>query len=222
MLEPAFPVAPVEAVPDRRVTRLLDRADRAVRGDWTPSTSAPVLLTLQLVLLWQVGLRGLDYVRAGTAPALDAGVASPLLGWSLYGAAILVLLGLAARRAVPVILGEALVGAWYLGLGWATLGQHPGPGGLTAAASSIAGVWLLLRPAGGLLPRLAGVAAMLGGQALLVGALGVDYRTSTGLLASGLVHGAIAVGTFILWQRERLLPLLDALDDAEDAPCPTS
>src|SRR5205085_1324607 len=134
-----------------------------VRGDWTPSTSAPVLLTLQLVLLWQVGLRGLDYVRAGAHPALDASVADPLLGWLLYGAAILVLIGLAVRRAAPVILG----------------------------------------------------------QALLVGALGVDYRTSTGLLASGLVHGALAVGTFVLWQRDRLTRYLDDLDH-EDAPCRTS
>lgn len=204
------------------MTRLLDRADLAVRGDWMPATSAPVLLTLQLVLLWQVGLRGLDYVRGGSAPALDAGVASPLLGWSLYGAAILVLVGLALRRAAPVILGEALVGAWYLGLGWATLGQHPGAAGLVAGACSTAGVWLLLRSAGRLLSRLAGVAAMLGGQALLVAVLGADFRTSTGLIASGCVHGALAVGTFVLWQRERLLPLLDALDDAEDTPCPTS
>jgi small-conductance mechanosensitive channel len=73
------------------VIRLLDRA----RGDWHPATRAPVLLVVQLLLLWQVGLRGLDYVRAGSAPALDAGVASPLLGWVLYAAAILVLAGLA-------------------------------------------------------------------------------------------------------------------------------
>lgn len=204
------------------MTALLDRA----RGDWHPRAVAPVLLVLQLVLLWQVGLRGLDYVRAGHRPALDAGVASPLLGWFLYGAAVLVLLGLAARRAAPVILGEALIGAWYLGLGWAsfgTLGRH-----LDFAYAALAvtgsglGVWLLIRNAGGLLLRFAGVAVMLAGQALLVDALGVDYRTSTGLVASGLTHGAIAVGTFVLWQRDRLRRYLDSLLDHEDEPCPTS
>lgn len=204
------------------MTALLDRA----RGDWHPRAVAPVLLVLQLVLLWQVGLRGLDYVRAGTRPALDAGVASPLLGWFLYGAAVLVLIGLAARRAAPVILGEALIGAWYLGLGWAsfgTLGQHLDFGyAALAVAGSGFGAWLLIRDAGGLLTRFAGVVVMLAGQALLVDALGVDYRTSTGLVASGLTHGAIAVGTFVLWQRDRLRRYLDSLLDHEDEPCPTS
>jgi hypothetical protein len=202
------------------VTRILDRA----RGDWTPAASAPVLLTLQLVLLWQVGLRGLDYVRSGPHPALDASVADPVLGWLLYAAAIVVLVGLAVRRAAPVIIGEALIGAWYVGLGWTTLddlGIRPGLAAVPALAGSLAGVWLLLTPRRGIPARLAGVAAMLGGQVLLVGALGVDYRTSTGLLASGLVHGALAVGTFVLWQRERLSRYLDALDH-EDALCLTS
>jgi hypothetical protein len=204
------------------VTGLLDRA----RGDWHPGHTAPILLVLQLVLLWQVGLRGLDYVRAGTAPALDAGVASPLLGWSLYAAAVLVLTGLAARRAAPVILGEALVGAWYLGLGWATLHGLNTPTeqllATGAVAASGAGVALLLARRGGLITRLAGVALMLGGQALLVEQLGVDYRTSTGLLASGIVHGALAVATFVLWQRDRLSRYLDSLLEPEDEPCPTS
>jgi hypothetical protein len=204
------------------VTRLLDRA----RGDWHPGQTAPVLLVLQLVLLWQVGLRGLDYVRAGTAPALDAAVASPLLGWLLYAAAVLVLIGLAARRAAPVILGEALVGAWYVGLGSETLHGLDAPieqlAAAGAVATSAAGVVLLLGRRGGLLTRLAGVALMLGGQALLVEQLGVDYRTSTGLIASGFVHGALAVGTFVLWQRDRLRRYLDSLLDAEDEPCLTS
>jgi hypothetical protein len=201
------------------MTRLLNRA----RGDW--HTVAPVLLVLQLVLLWQVGLRGLDYVRAGTRPALDAGVASPLLGWFLYAAAVLVLTGLATRRAAPVILGEALIGAWYLGLGWSTLDTlnlTPGPAGLAALTASAAGVWLLLSTRIGLAGRLAGAAVMLAGQALLVHTLGADYRTSTGLIASGLVHGALAVGTFILWQRDRLSRYLDSLLEPEDEPCPTS
>jgi hypothetical protein len=63
---------------------------------------------------------------------------------------------------------------------------------------------------------------MLAGQGLLVDALGVDYRTSTGLIASGLVHGALAVGTFVLWQRERLTRYVDDLLTQEDAPCRTS
>lgn len=201
------------------MTGLLDRA----RGDWHPGHTAPILLVLQLVLLWQVGLRGLDYVRAGARPALDAGVASPALGLLLYVAAVIVLAGLAFRRAAPVILGEALVGAWYLGLGWQSLGRlgiTPGPAALAALLLSGAGVWLLLTHRYGLLARLGGVAAMLAGQALLVEQLGVDYRTSTGLVASGLVHGALAVGTFVLWQRDRLRRYLDAL--VEDEPCPTS
>jgi hypothetical protein len=144
----------------------------------------------------------------------------------LYAAAVLVLTGLAARRAAPVILGEALVGAWYLGLGWATL--H----GLDTLTEQLTAAAAVATSAGGRgpAPRAPGRAPrpprrrrlMLGGQALLVEQLGVDYRTSTGLLASGLVHGALAVGTFVLWQRDRLRRYLDALLDAEDEPCLTS
>jgi hypothetical protein len=169
-----------------------------------------------------------DSTTSAPAPHPPSTPASPppLLGWSLYAAAVLVLTGLAARRAAPVILGEALVGAWYLGLGWATLHGLNTPTeqllATGAVAASGAGVVLLLARRGGLITRLAGVALMLGGQALLVEQLGVDYRTSTGLLASGIVHGALAVATFVLWQRDRLSRYLDSLLEPEDEPCPTS
>jgi hypothetical protein len=52
--------------------------------------------------------------------------------------------------------------------------------------------------------RLAGVAAMLLGQAVIVVGLGVDYRAGTGLVAGGVQHATLAVGTFVLWQRDRL------------------
>jgi len=175
-----------------------------VSGDWRPRLTHPTLLTIQLVALWQAGLRGLDYA-GGTVAGLDRAAADPAYGWLLYGSTVLVLLGLAIHRAGPVILGHALLGSWYLGLGVNTLTStsHLRFGVLTGLVASAAGVYALL--AASRWPyRLLGVAGMLAGQALLVVGLGGDYRAGTGLVAAGILHATLAVGTFILWQRQRL------------------
>lgn len=183
----------------------------SLRGDWQPRQTHPILLALQLVTLWQAGLRGLEYA-GGSVTGLDSGVGEPAYGWLLYGSAILVLLGLAIRRAAPVILGHALLGSWYAGLGAAALG---GPGAvldwrvLAGLGLGALGTACLLSDRFRTPLRLAGVAAMLVGQAVLVVGLGSDYRVGTGLLSGGLQHGILAVGTFVLWQRDRLWRLLD-------------
>ncbi len=177
-----------------------------LRGDWQPRRTHPVLLALQLVTLWQAGLRGLDYA-GGVGAGLDARAADPVYGWLLYGSTVLVLLGLAVRRGAPVILGHALLAAWYTGLGVAVLGglgRILDPlvlGGLVFGALGIAG---LLSERSRTPVRLAGVLAMLLGQAAIVVGLGGDYRTGTALLSGGLQHAVLAVGTFVLWQRTRL------------------
>lgn len=189
----------LEPVPRRR--RVIRRLGR---GDWTPRSTHPFLLALQLVTLWQAGLRGLDYA-GGTVDGLDASAGDPAYGWLLYGSTVLVLLGLALRRAGPVILGHALLGSWYLGLGADTLAStsHLRLGVLTGLAVSALGAYVLLT--GSRWPyRLLGVAGMLAGQAILVDGLGGDYRVGTGLVAAGVLHGIFAVGTFVLWQRQRL------------------
>jgi len=177
-----------------------------LRGDWQPRRTHPVLLALQLVTLWQAGLRGLDYA-GGVVDGLDAGAAEPAYGWLLYGSTVLVLLGLAIRRGVPVILGHALLASWYAGLGVTSLGGL----GIALDWRVVLGIALGGIGTGVLLAdrfrtplRLAGVAAMLAGQAVIVLGLGADYRTGTGLVGGALQHATLAVGTLILWQRDRL------------------
>lgn len=179
---------------------------RLGRGDWTPRATHPFLLAMQLVALWQAGLRGLDYA-GGTSAGLDASAGDPVYGWLLYGSTILVLAGLAIRRGGPVILGHALLGSWYLGLGVDTLTTTStlvDPGTAAGLLFGGFGAVALLTERARLPVRLLGVAAMLLGQVLLVAGLGGDYRAGTGLVAGGLLHGTLAVGTFVLWQRQRL------------------
>ncbi len=179
---------------------------RTVRGDWQPRRTHPVLLALQLVTLWQAGLRGLDYA-GGVGAGLDARAADPVYGWLLYGSTIVVLAGLAIRRGAPVILGHALLASWYAGLGVAVLGGLAAvvdPLVLGGLAFGAAGVAALLSDQFRTPVRLAGAGAMLLGQAAVVVGLGGDYRTGTALLAGGLQHTVLAVGTFVLWQRDRL------------------
>jgi hypothetical protein len=184
---------------------------RQLRGDWQPRRTHPVLLALQLVTLWQAGLRGLDYA-GGVVGGLDAAYADPGYGWLLYGSTILVLLGLAIRRGAPVILGHALLASWYGGLALDVLG------GLAVVvdwrvllglAFGGLGMAALLSDRFRTPVRLAGVAAMLVGQAAVVVGLGGDYRTGTALAAGGLQHAVLAVGTFVLWQRDRLRRVVD-------------
>lgn len=178
---------------------------RIGRGDWTPRTSHPFLLAVQLVSLWQAGLRGLDYA-GGVRGGLDMFAGDPLYGWLLYGSTTLVLVGLAIRRGGPVILGHALLASWYAGLGVDTLASTSTllrPDVLAGLVVSGLGVYALL--VGSSWPyRLVGVAGMLLGQAILVDGLGGDFRVGTGLLSAGLLHGTLAVGTFVLSQRQRL------------------
>jgi hypothetical protein len=184
---------------------------RPARGDWQPRQTAPILAALQLVTLWQAGLRGLDYA-GGIGRGLDAGAADPVYGWLLYGSTALVLAGLAIRRGVPVILGHALLASWYAGLGVSALG---GLGAvldwrlLAGLAFAGAGTYALLAGHARMLVRLAGVGAMLLGQAVAVVGLGADYRTGTGLLSAGAQHAILAVGTLVLWQRDRLRRVVD-------------
>lgn len=184
---------------------------RRLRGDWQPHRTHPVLLAVQLVLLWQAGLRGLDYV-GGVDAGLDAGAAEPAYGWLLYGSTVLVLFGLAIRRGAPVILGHALLASWYTGLGVTVLGGIGAAldplvfGGLAFGAAGIAA---LLSERSRTPVRLVGVAAMLLGQAAIVVGMDGDYRTGTGLVSAGVQHAVLAVGTFTLWQRDRLRRVVD-------------
>jgi hypothetical protein len=187
---------------------------RLARGDWQPRRTHPVLLAVQLVVLWQAGLRGLDYA-GGIDAGLDAGAADPVYGWLLYGSTVLVLAGLAIRRGVPVILGHALLASWYAGLGVAALGADAlldwrTLGGLAFGGCGLA---VLLASRHGLLLRVAGLGAMLLGQAAVVVGLGVDYRTGSGLLSAGVQHAILAVGTVILWQRDRLRRVVEREPD---------
>jgi hypothetical protein len=190
-------MAAVEPVP-HRVRRL--------RGDWQPRQTHPVLLAIQLVTLWQAGLRGLDYA-GGVGGGLDAAAAAPTYGWLLYASTVLVLLGLAIRRGAPVILGHALLASWYAGLGVTALGGLGVVGDwriLLGLAFGALGTAALLSGRYRTPLRLAGVAAMLLGQAAIVVGFGADYRTGTGLASAAVQHGILAVGTFVLWQRDRL------------------
>lgn len=181
-----------------------------VVGDWSPRASHPTLLAVQLVALWQAGLRGLDYA-GGVREGLDVFAGNPLYGWLLYGSTVLVLVGLAIRRGGPVILGHALLGSWYFGLGVDTLASTSTllrPDVLLGLVVSGLGAYALLGRSR-LVYRFLGVAGMLAGQAILVTGLGGDYRAGTGLVAAGLLHGTLAVGTFVLWQRQRLRRVVD-------------
>jgi len=172
-----------------------------------------VLLTVQLVTLWQAGFRGLDYLTApGGRAALDTAAADPLAGGMLYAGVLLALLGIAARLPGPAIAGHALLAAWYTGLGMVTLldGHTLTLAGVVGAGIGVTGVALVLHPRVRAAVRLlAGVPLMLGGQYVLAADLGSDYRTGTGLVGAGLLHAALAVGTFILWQRRELRQLVD-------------
>lgn len=181
-----------------------------LRGDWQPRQTSPILLALQLVTLWQAGLRGLDYA-GGVQVGLDAVAADPSYGWLLYGSTVLVLLGLAIRRGAPVILGHALLASWYTGLGVTALGGFGVADWrvLSGLALGGLGVAALLTERHRTPIRLAGVAAMLLGQAGIVVGLAGDYRTGTGLISAGVQHGILAVGTFLLWQRDRLRRVVD-------------
>jgi hypothetical protein len=184
---------------------------RLAWGDWQPRTTHPILLAVQLVTCWQAALRGLDYLD-GTSAGLDTSAGDPTYGVLLYGCTALVLLGLAFRRGAPVILGHALIGSWYAGLGFATLRSvgvildgWAWVGLLTGTLGTVA----LLSGRHRLPVRVAGALGMLGGLILLVDDLGVDYRTGTGLVSAAFLHGVLAVGTFVLWQRERLRRVVD-------------
>lgn len=186
--------------------------DNGGRPSWAPAHEAPTLLAIQLVTLWQAGMRGLDYLTGPGGPALDAAVDGPVAGLTLYIGVAVTVLGLAARRPGPVIAGHLLLGAWYLGLGGVAFVDrlHPEPITWPGLALGAAGVWLVVRARSGMPTRLAGAAAMLAGQVMLAGGLLGDYRSGTGLAGAGLLHIAIAAGTFTLWQRRDLRAVVEA------------
>ncbi len=173
-----------------------------------------MLLTIQLVTLWQVGMRALDYLTTPTMPALDRIVAGPLAGLGLLLGAVVVLTGLAGRWASSVIVGHAVVGSVYLVLGWLALTDTVSPSpswGTAGLLLSAAGVLVLVHRRAPTWARLAvAVPAMLVGQVVLAHALGADFRTGTGLLGAGALHLTLSAGTALLWQRRRLTDLVEA------------
>lgn len=187
-------------------------SERPAHSAWAPTREAPILLAVQLVTLWQAGFRALDYLTGSGAPALDAAADGALAGVLLYAAVIATLAGIAMRRAPAIIAGHLLLAGWYLGVGGVTLMDRVevDPHAVVGAAVAGVGAWLVLRLPSGPWARTAGAVAMLAGQVLIAAALGGDYRTGTGLLGQGLTHGALAAGTFVLWQRRDLRAEVEA------------
>jgi hypothetical protein len=170
-------------------------------GTWTPGRVNPGLLAVQLCFLLQAAFRGLDYlggVRAGDPiqRAVEAAAPYPVWGGLFYGLALLVLIGVAARRPALMVLGHLAFAALYLGIGLLVLSTTAGLSlsGAAGLAACAAGTWALLSTrVPGLRPRLAvAVPLMIGGQLAVVASLGTDYRTGTGLALSGAVHAALA------------------------------
>jgi hypothetical protein len=171
----------------------------------------PVLLAVQLVTLWQAGMRGLDYLGGPGGPALDATAAGPVAGLGLYLGVAVALVGIVGRWASPIIAGHLLVGVMYLALvGDALDRATPTPLAWAGFAVGAVGTWAALRRNAGTASRLAAGALMLGGQALIAVGLGGDYRTGTGLLGAGVIHLALSAGTFLLWQRRDLRVAVEA------------
>lgn len=188
-------------------------------GDWLPGTHNLALLIIQAVGLYQVGYRGLDYFLsyAGTAgPSAPTSLnvvesAAPLWLWGVlfYGSALVALVGLAGRWAVPVVLAHVALFCWYGGIGYGLLqgiGVQVSWGLPLGGLLSIGGTWLVFSRRPFPLPArvFLGVPAMLVGQYLSAVDLGAGYRTGTALMASGVMHLTIGLGTFVLWQRQRM------------------
>jgi len=187
-------------------------------GDWVPGRHNAALLTVQLVALYQAALRGRDYLEPRTGDQIrlqNLGVveaAGSLHVWGLlfYATAAIALVGLAGRWAVVVIAAHALIFAWYVGVGFGLLqaqGINVTPSVVAGMLCAGAGTWLVFRrrPPSAVVRLIVGVPAMLVGQELMASGLGQDYRTGTGLMAAGVMHLSIAVGTWLLWQRQRLV-----------------
>lgn len=151
-------------------------------------------------------------------------------GWLLLASVALCILGLAGRWVGPVIIGHALLWALYTGLGVSVLGSVGVAVDIDTIAGaflSVVGAWVMFRPDPDALARpdnssvwwapwrrvpafttgvrvLIGVPAMLLGQEYLVRGLADEFRSGTGLIAASLVHLTLALGTFVLWNRQRL------------------
>lgn len=183
--------------------------------DWVPGRHNAALMVMQLILLWQAGTRGLDYITPRSpSEVLDVGLggfAFPLVVWGalFYGFTVLTLIGLAARVAPVVITGHCALGAFYAAAGvnallkdqvqvgwWVPLGF----------ALSLVGLAIVFRRVGSTLVSrlLVGVPLMLVGQLIITQGLGQDYRTGTGLLAATLLHLTLAGGTWLIWTRQHL------------------
>jgi hypothetical protein len=172
-----------------------------VPGAWTPGRVNPGLLAIQLCFLLQAAFRGLDYiggVHAGDPiqRAVEGAAPYPVWGGLFYGLALLVLLGVAARRPGLMILGHLAFSALYLGIGLLVLSATAGPTALGAAGltTCAAGTWALLSTRVTATRARVGLALplMVIGQLAVVASLGSEYRTGTGLALSGIVHAALA------------------------------
>lgn len=187
---------------------------------WTPGRVNPGLLAVQLCFLLQAAFRGLDYlggVRTGDPIQRAVEAAAPYTVWGslFYGLALLVLLGVAARRPGLMILGHLGFSALYLGIGLLVLSTTSGlnllgAGGLTCAG---VGTWALLSThVTGTRPRvLFALPLMVIGQLAVALSLGSDYRTGTGFVLSGAVHAALAAA--VSWCSAR-----QAAEDREAVP----
>jgi hypothetical protein len=186
-------------------------------GEWRPGAHNVALLVVQLITLYQAGLRGRDYLIPRTTGAIDAqglgiveaAAALPVWGWLFYLSTVLAVVGLAGRWAPVVIAGHALLWAWYSGIGYGVLADQ----GITltwrligGAMLATLGLWVIFRrnAPGAPVRLLIGVPAMLVGQELMSTGLGQDYRSGTGLMGAGAIHATLAVGTWLLAKRERL------------------
>jgi hypothetical protein len=191
-----------------------------LRGEWRPATTNPTLLAVQLVTLLQVAFRGLDYLHSQPAEthtslaAVEQAASLPVWGWLFYCSAVLVLVGLAARRSAPVVLGHALLFAWYCGIGFPVLAATTGPLPLTAWTGCLlgaVGVWGVVtdRVKRTATRVLVAIPVMLIGQLLLAEGMGSGYRTGTGLIAAGALQLALAVGTALTASRQHLVHVVE-------------
>lgn len=156
-------------------------------------------------------------------------------GWFLLGAVGLCIIGLAGRWAAPVIAGHALLWGLYTGLGVGvlrTVGVTLDLDTIAGAVLSIAGAWVMFRPDRDPLTLpdnaaawwapwrrvpafttpvrlLVGVPSMILGQEYLVRGLNDEFRSGTALIAASLVHLTLALATFVLWNRQRLVPVAE-------------
>lgn len=193
---------------------------RAAAAEWRPGAHNLALMLVQLILLGIAAARGLDYLQPRpdgfSEPGLSAveqALPLPVWGAGLLLAGTLGLVGIAAHRAGPLILAHLMCWAAYGGLGIGILMDR----GIDVDGRGILGI-LLIGAGLGVIYRaplawvriLVGVPLTVSAQWLLAIDLGPGYRTGTGLAGSALIHAVLAVGTVVLWNRQRARAVVDA------------